>query len=791
MIHRVWKIVRDRRADFLAVALIFLVITLLFADVLFFGANFFLRDISIYHYPMKRVVASALASGDLLREWNPLIEAGQPLAANPAYEWFYPPQWLVALLPFNFGFNLHILLHLYVAALGMYLLVRSLPASIGGAIFSSLAFALGGPLLSLTNLLPFLFSYAWLPLTLFFTRRAILRSSRRSGAAAALTFGLQLLVGEPVTAAQTAVLLIGYAVYAAASVKPFGARLLARNVAIIAAIGLGGFSLAVIQLIPAFDFARDTVRAIGFPREAVTRWSFPPLRIGELFFPHLLGPVDNYTQFYWGASLYPTEGAPFLFSIYSGLLVTLLFFAAVKVRSRGASVAAVALLVGLILAAGRHLPFFGLLLDSGLTRSIRYPEKFLLAPLLLVTMVAARGYDEVRNGSAAARRAVIVSAIVISSLAFLLFLSSFLPAYQVTFARLFSIDRNLDVLVRISRVEWLIAAVRAVGVVAVIVMARRWPRYRDLLPIIFLVIEMGRQTNQLIPRAPRDFYDPPPTVAKMSAPAGARLFNQAEWMRNFARKEDLLGGVDSFWVARNSMMAPLAMAWGYGVALADDVDQTQLLYTRQFEQSLPQRFRPEDAQLMEVLMNAAAVDVRLLPRNEREALREVSDISKIEAVTFERRGRVPRFYFPQEIVVTGSGEMSQAAFRAARSPRPAVVSTLPPVSVGEGEVRPLVVEAERIALRTRTTASRLLVISQSWHRYWTATVDGSEKPIVRVNAAFQGIVVPAGEHQIELRYDNPLWPRSAVVSVVALLALLAGVTWPSRRVPAASSSSAA
>jgi uncharacterized membrane protein YfhO len=113
------------------------------------------------------------------------------------------------------------------------------------------------------------------------------------------------------------------------------------------------------------------------------------------------------------------------------------------------------------------------------------------------------------------------------------------------------------------------------------------------------------------------------------------------------------------------------------------------------------------------------------------------------------------------------------------------------VSVGEGEVRPLVVEAERIALRTRTTASRLLVISQSWHRYWTATVDGSEKPIVRVNAAFQGIVVPAGEHQIELRYDNPLWPGSAVVSVVALLALLAGVTWPSRRVPAASSSSAA
>src|SRR5207237_3736651 len=113
------------RQDVRNVAILFLIATILFADVLFFGACFFERDLFRYHYPMKRVVREVIARGEFPL-WNRYFSAGQPMAANPAYEIFYPPQWLIFIGDYRFGFALHILAHVYIALVGMYLLLRAL-----------------------------------------------------------------------------------------------------------------------------------------------------------------------------------------------------------------------------------------------------------------------------------------------------------------------------------------------------------------------------------------------------------------------------------------------------------------------------------------------------------------------------------------------------------------------------------------------------------------------------------------------------------------------------------------
>ena len=39
-------------------------VTLLFADVLFLGSSFYLRDLYLYHFPMKEIVRQTLLRGE-------------------------------------------------------------------------------------------------------------------------------------------------------------------------------------------------------------------------------------------------------------------------------------------------------------------------------------------------------------------------------------------------------------------------------------------------------------------------------------------------------------------------------------------------------------------------------------------------------------------------------------------------------------------------------------------------------------------------------------------------------
>ena len=84
-----------------AVSAIVAAVTAWFANVLFGGRAFYARDIFNYHYPMKKIVRDTILAGEWPM-WSQSFAAGQPMAANPAYEVFYPPQLLVLLPDFHF-----------------------------------------------------------------------------------------------------------------------------------------------------------------------------------------------------------------------------------------------------------------------------------------------------------------------------------------------------------------------------------------------------------------------------------------------------------------------------------------------------------------------------------------------------------------------------------------------------------------------------------------------------------------------------------------------------------------
>src|SRR5205085_11221326 len=189
--------IRARSSDLRALLFLAAVTVVLFADVLFAGSGFFFRDLFRYHFPMKQIVRDVIARGEF-PWWNRFISAGQPMAANPAYEIFYPPQWLIFIGSFRFGFNLHILFHIVLALGGMYALLRTLRLRTEVAVFGALSFALGAFFLSLTATLPMMFVWSWAPVAGCLVLRYLDEPSPRRFALAALALAMQLLVGEPV-----------------------------------------------------------------------------------------------------------------------------------------------------------------------------------------------------------------------------------------------------------------------------------------------------------------------------------------------------------------------------------------------------------------------------------------------------------------------------------------------------------------------------------------------------------------------------------------------------------------
>ncbi|HEX2062142.1 MAG TPA: hypothetical protein VHK90_15490, partial [Thermoanaerobaculia bacterium] len=163
--------------DRVALAVLTALITLLFADVLLGINSLYIRDLAHFHYPTKHLLREIVLDGHF-PWWNPYTSAGQPLAANPQHEVFYPLTWLILLPSFGVGFSLLIVSHLYIAVWGMYAFLRSLELTPAAAFFGAASFALGGLGLSYLNLLPFLFSVVWIPLICLFAR-AWLRSGRR------------------------------------------------------------------------------------------------------------------------------------------------------------------------------------------------------------------------------------------------------------------------------------------------------------------------------------------------------------------------------------------------------------------------------------------------------------------------------------------------------------------------------------------------------------------------------------------------------------------------------------
>ena len=78
-----------------------------------------------------------------------------------------------------------------------------------------------------------------------------------------------------------------------------------------------------------------------------------------------------------------------------------------------------------------------------------------------------------------------------------------------------------------------------------------------------------------------------------------------------------------------------------------------------------------------------------------------------------------------------------------------------------------------VRLRCRSESAGYLVIAESWSPRFRVRIDGEERPLLRLNHAFQGVAVAPGDEEIRFRYEaSPLTRASITISALSWLSLL-------------------
>ncbi len=358
-------------------------------------------DLPARFAPLREFGFSQLRAGRLPL-WNPRVYGGMPYVGGIETALFYIPNWIHLVLPLGLALNLVLFAHLWLAAALTTYWTRRLGAERPGAALAGLTWMLSGAVFPrlYAGHLTLLCALAWAPL-LFASVDGWLTEDRPgwilTGAAAS---GLQWLAGHPQTAFYTA---IGALIFAALRFP--GVKRKAR-----AAVGLSALfalagGLAAIQLLPAWEAARESARASAGYAFAAT-FSFPPENLLTLLAPHWLGggafPYIG-RLYFWESSLFAGVSILLLAAACPGPLRRVLFGTAAALG---------------VLALGTHTPLHrALWLFAPGFSYFRGSGKFSAQALLLLCVGGGLGFDRVVREPEARRSLARAAAILAGALA--------------------------------------------------------------------------------------------------------------------------------------------------------------------------------------------------------------------------------------------------------------------------------------------------------------------------------------------------------------------------------------
>jgi hypothetical protein len=804
-------------------------VLLFFARFLRTDTIFLMRDLFLKHYPLHIYSREILRHG-ALPLWNPFTGCGEPFLANIEGAVLYPPNLLYLILPVTLATAALVIFHTWLTGAAGYALCRAWRISRLGSLLAATMLSFNTYWLTRIEFLPSHAAIAWFPVEmLLFTLWA--RSRRpRWIVLGGLALGMQLLAGHP----ESALFPFGAAALYAVLLGLWEARERQRwraflpPVAAFAAMCALGVLLAMAQILPTWELVRAFSIHSGPVNPEVERASVNPLMLATLLMPFLYG-VPGYIGRYWAPSCAEYWAGSFYVSVVAMVVLVGALLMRIAGPSRGFSADRplawlrvripflLALLAGSTLyAMGSYTPFFWLCWRAlPFLQRLRWPSKSMIGAVFALSVLAGLALDYLsETPERTARDGRRLERMLAQWWTFSLFVigAAFVAACLADGGRVgrLVLERffNLASLrwYEVLRIPWTTLGREAAKLTALALIAPAlvllWSSRSRLraaaggLLVGLAYADLFVAGRALVPSGSADLLARLGTeISAQGEPSPARLFKARATAVGLAT----YGETDerAFRWAREG----LVMSWPvadhlFAVNAEGNFKLPGAVKLRVYCDDLT---KPPD--LRARLLRMSNTDRQVIYSNRENPITDISlldhyasgtalEPERIEPVA----GAMPRAYVvgglrmlpaqqnPFDAIANGEFDLWEAAVVEPSGPWAREFSDLKPGRV-EQKVTRIEYGSDFNSLTVDLWSQReaLLVVTDAWYPGWRATVNGRAAPIAEVNGFQRGIRVPAGNSSVVMRYEPWTIRVGIIVSLAALIAVIAWLYSTRRR----------
>ena len=817
-------------ADFGAVLLLVASLIGMFWKVVFTSAMFFYRDVYNYTFPSARFIHDMCRQG-FLPYWNPYLNYGQPVLANPNLLFFYPFTLLIVLLPIDAAFTLHFLVHFALAGIGVYVLARRWGQSCLAAFFAAIVFMFSGPVLSLGDLYNESACAAWIPWALLATDRALESPRLRRWIPLVIIFSFQWLAGEPLTMLSTFCLCFAFAFYRRGVWAKLWCKPNFRILVIFGLVGAGMMLLCAAQLLPGSDLLSQSRRGVqGLRFRETSNWAVNPFSLPQMIVPDFFGSgINAPSGWVW---LMSDSNLPYFLTVFIGFVPIFCALAGWALgRDRRRNFVAGSAVGFLLLSFGHFTPVFALayLLFPPLT-VVRYPVKLLVPLTMLLAILAGWGFDALRSAEAPwesqGNRLLTPLKVFLGGVTAILGVAWVLPAAIMSpthwiLSRLgegqFDLQQMPDFLITMLRYQLPgVAGFCLGGLVLAYCMEQRKPWARPGL-YAFALLAIGQlvaANYAANPTVPKTFFSyQPPVLKKFTDPPGTYRVASFWPVVQAPDTKNVQSYINFESVPEAGDFGPMGQGAFQGrtqLATGSMLNQVEGSINLDLERSLPpylydveifQDQQATDPLHVDCLLGRTNVKYILRPSAaDSTSTRPIGDVfngSSIPSRLYEDLCFVPRSYVAGNALFSMSSAetlnhlaspdfdaLNTVILAAAPGSSPAVGPTIAstafgasPVASGNtsaGQVKIIHRDPNSVTLQAQLTRPGYVVLLDRYDPNWLATIDGHPAPVIRANQIFRAVYANAGQHEIRYHYHQKGFHLGIAISLLtaAVLGLL-------------------
>lgn len=774
------------KKEFFLIFLLLCIVILFFSDVLFTGKMFFYRDVMLQFYPWHNFTYNSVQNFKM-PFWNPYVYCGYPHFANLQSGVLYPLKIPFYLFSVEYGYKLFVVLHIFLAGLGTYILMRHWKCSHGACFFGAVVSAFNTCIITRVEFLSVLASYSWLPLIFYIYDKLLSERKIKYLIYLSVFLFFQLLAGNPQSVFYTCIFLFCYGIY-----KTIENYRILKNLTLsiypvlyLFAAVLSGILLAAFQLLPFKEFVEFTVRSGGIKNFSLaTQWS---LAYKDL--------INFFTPFFWGnpgEGTYLRDTQFWITSFYTGIITVILsiFSFLPKAANRSRSIFFLGFLIfTAILALGSNTFLYKIFFYAvpGFNL-VRYPAAIMFLSVFILSILGTFGintsieYLKENNN----KLKFSFTLITMISLFILIALASavFYQKDVLNFLKPYLFKNYLDVLAFIVSIDSLLRAFILVFLfLALFVLALRRVITSNkflILTVLMVIIDFFTIRTSLIPRTDISNYKKSTQIIKylnennkdpyriMISPQTSADLNKKYYFEKLRN-----GGIlnEDYLKEAKALLFPNLNMY-YGIYSAEGYDPMSILNYEKLLGTLKSQVSPSETKLIDLLNIKYVLSYEEIRSSKLQYL-----LSDGNVKLYLNNDCLPRAFTVEKIIYVNNEKYIYDQLKTFNPSREVLIydkNNFTDELYGNfGKTIPKFIKCEpnEIILHVNADHECVLVLTDTYYPGWRVQVDGSERKCLKADFIFKGVYLRKGDKTVRFFYTPYSFITGSIITSFVLIIL--------------------